>query len=137
MIFVKVYLLRIRTNRNPKDKSRIIQYFLNDPDGYYLELCNCDVLTEFSFNKYPTIDYHEGIHNDLVNRRSIYGDIIQGFTDEDIKEALLQTNNFVRLTIKILARKRGENKYFQLASFIENGELVESEPFIVNQKNFN
>jgi hypothetical protein len=49
-----------------KDKSRIIQYFLNDPDGYYLELCNCGVLTEFSFNKDPTIDYHEGIHNETV-----------------------------------------------------------------------
>jgi catechol 2,3-dioxygenase-like lactoylglutathione lyase family enzyme len=167
-----------------KDKSRIIQYFFNDPDGYYLELCNCDVLTEFSFNKNATIDdidYHEGIHNEtvfeivqvashwklkcrkhsdeefddmfkkiprathvdeekfdnLVNRRSIYGDIIQGFTDEDIKEALLQTNNFVPLTIEILARKRGENKYFQPASFIENGELVQPEPFIMDQKNFN
>jgi hypothetical protein len=73
----------------------------------------------------------------LVNWRSIYGDIIQGFTDEDIKEALFQTNNFVPLTTEILARRRGENKYFQPASFIENGELVESEPFIVNQKNFN
>jgi len=167
-----------------KNKSRIIQYFFNDPDGYYLELCNCDVLTEFSFSKnqiIDDIDYHEGIHNNtvfdivqaashwktksrkhsieqfndilnkipratnideekfnnLIKRRSIYGDIIQGFTDEDIKEALLETNNTVPLTIEILAKKRGEKKYFQPASFIENGELVEPEPFIMNQNGFN
>jgi catechol 2,3-dioxygenase-like lactoylglutathione lyase family enzyme len=167
-----------------KDKPRIIQYFFNDPDGYYLELCNCDVLTEFSFNKkqiIDDIDYVEGIRNDtvfeivqaashwktkvqkhsiqqldeilkktpratsidqekfnnLIKRRFIYGDIIQGFTDEDIKEALLQTNNSVPLTIEILTQKRGENKYFQPDSFLENGKLVEPEPFIMDKNNFN
>jgi catechol 2,3-dioxygenase-like lactoylglutathione lyase family enzyme len=167
-----------------KKKSHIIQYFINDPDGYYLELCNCDVLTEFSFNRnsfIDDIDYHEGIHNDtvfeivqaashwkmrsrahsmeemddmlrntpratdideekfdnLIKRRLIYGDIVQGFNDEDIKEALLQTNNIIPLTIIVLERKRGENKYFQPPSFIENGEVVEPESFILNRNDFN
>ena len=30
------------------DETRIVtQYFLRDPDGYYCELCNCEVLTDF------------------------------------------------------------------------------------------
>jgi catechol 2,3-dioxygenase-like lactoylglutathione lyase family enzyme len=167
-----------------RNKSLIIQYFFNDPDGYYLELCNCDVLTEFSFNRNPfidDIDYPEGIHNgtvfeivqaashwktkgrkysieefddilnktprannidqekfnNLVRRRSIYGDIIQGFNDQDIKEALLQTNNIIPLTIKVLQRKRGKKQYFQPASFVENEKLVEPQPFIINKNDFN
>ena len=28
-------------------EGKITQYFVRDPDGYYLELCNCDVLTAF------------------------------------------------------------------------------------------
>jgi hypothetical protein len=33
------------------DKGKISQYFVRDPDGYYLELCNCDVLTKFCLEK--------------------------------------------------------------------------------------
>jgi catechol 2,3-dioxygenase-like lactoylglutathione lyase family enzyme len=164
-----------------KSQKLIIQYFFNDPDGYYLELCNCDVLTEFSFNRNSFLDdinYHEGIHNDtvfeivqaashwkakvrkysieefdeilnkipranhidqekfdnLIKRRSIYGDIIQGFTDQDIKEALLQTNNIIPLTIQILEQKRGKDQYFQPPSFIENGQLIEPQPFVIQSK---
>ena len=25
----------------------VTQFFLRDPDGYYIEICNCDVLTKF------------------------------------------------------------------------------------------
>ena len=49
-----------------KVKPTIIQYFFTDPDGYYLELCNCDVLTKFAFSKDETMDhieYYEGIPN--------------------------------------------------------------------------
>ncbi|CAF3560759.1 unnamed protein product, partial [Rotaria sp. Silwood2] len=49
-----------------KIKLRIIQYFFNDLDEYYLELCNCHIPTEFSLNKDKTIDnidYYEGISN--------------------------------------------------------------------------
>ena len=31
--------------------GKITQYFVRDPDGYYLELCNCDVLTAFCLFK--------------------------------------------------------------------------------------
>ena len=32
-------------------EGKITQYFVRDPDGYYLELCNCDVLTAFCLFK--------------------------------------------------------------------------------------
>ncbi|UJR29376.1 hypothetical protein I4U23_010588 [Adineta vaga] len=167
-----------------KHKPLITQYFFNDPDGYYIELCNCDVLTEFSLYSnlmLNSFNYHEGIHNkkiffviqavshwkrlirryssdefdqilklipranqidenkfeNLIKRRSIYGDITQGFTDEDIREALLQSNNFVPLTIKLLARQRGERIFFRPPSFIEHGELVDPEPFTMNLQEYN
>jgi len=42
----------------------VTQYFFRDPDGYYLELCNCDILTEFCLSKSPyQMDYVEGVMN--------------------------------------------------------------------------
>ena len=32
-------------------EGKITQYFVRDPDGYYLEICNCDVLTAFCLFK--------------------------------------------------------------------------------------
>ena len=173
------------TNAYRSNTSRITQYFFKDPDGYYLELCNCDVLTEFAFYKNLLIDptdYHEGIHpetafhiahiashwktkglhghsdeqfqnildqttpadqidqdkfDNIRRRRSVYGDIIQGFTDDDIKQALIQTNNNIPLMIKYLDAKRGNNHYFQPMTFIENEHIIEPKPFIVNHKDSN
>lgn len=31
--------------------GKVIQFFVRDPDGYYLELCNCDILTKFCLEK--------------------------------------------------------------------------------------
>jgi catechol 2,3-dioxygenase-like lactoylglutathione lyase family enzyme len=50
-----------------KPQSEIIQYFFTDPAGYYLELCNCDVLTKFAFSNDQSMDhieYYEGISNE-------------------------------------------------------------------------
>lgn len=47
-----------------KIKPTVTQFFFNDPDGYYLELCDCEILTQFAFNREQEIDhldYHEGI----------------------------------------------------------------------------
>ncbi|CAF1125446.1 unnamed protein product [Rotaria sp. Silwood1] len=184
-IDVRQSVLKANTYKSKsKKKLRINQYFFNDPDGYYLELCNCHLLTEFSLNKYDPnddIEYNEGIaykkiftvtqaashwkqkaekysaqnfddlikeipranevdeekFKNLVKRRSVYGDLMQGFTVEDIKDALLQSNNIVPLAVKILTRKRGDKNFFQPSSFIKNGELVEPPPFIMDTKHFN
>jgi hypothetical protein len=31
--------------------NTLTQFFIRDPDGYYIELCNCDILTDFCFNR--------------------------------------------------------------------------------------
>jgi len=44
----------------------VTQYFFRDPDGYYFELCNCEILTEFCFAKNPfQMNYVEGVLNPL------------------------------------------------------------------------
>lgn len=164
-----------------KQSTGIIQYFFTDPDGYYIEICNCDILTEFCMNKEKTaehISYHEGIRScraldvvqaalrwkrkantqtrtdldrilantprakvvnqerfqNLCKRRFSYGDIMQGFTDEEIEDALLQAHNFVPLAIRILTEKRGEDRYYQPPSFYEKGELVKPKSFNMSGK---
>ena len=32
-------------------KGVVTQFFFRDPDGYYIELCNCDILTEYCFGE--------------------------------------------------------------------------------------
>ena len=36
---------------NKKQTTVVTQFFLRDPDGYYVEICNCDILTEFCLCK--------------------------------------------------------------------------------------
>ena len=33
------------------DKGVVTQFFFRDPDGYYIELCNCEILTEYCLGK--------------------------------------------------------------------------------------
>merc|ERR1712113_523985 len=35
------------TNTSSKNPNIVKQYFLRDPDGYFIEICNCDVLTKY------------------------------------------------------------------------------------------
>jgi len=54
------------------DESAIVtQYFIRDPDGYYIELCNCDILTKFclSLDDDKQIAYNENVEK--VNPTSI------------------------------------------------------------------
>jgi catechol 2,3-dioxygenase-like lactoylglutathione lyase family enzyme len=47
--------------------GKVIQFFVRDPDGYYLEICNCDILTKFCLMKQEKINqmalghYSEGL----------------------------------------------------------------------------
>ena len=62
---------------------------------------------------------------------------MQGFSDEEIREALFKANNLVPLAIKILTEKHGGKILFQPPAFIENGELTKPEPFIMDQHDLN
>ncbi|CAN8069039.1 unnamed protein product [Agarophyton chilense] len=45
------------------NNSKIVrQYFIRDPDGYYIEICNCDVLTSFCLGEKEMLEgYEEGV----------------------------------------------------------------------------
>jgi len=43
--------------------NTVIQYFVRDPDGYYLEFCNCDVLTNFCLQNHSVFS---GTKNDVT-----------------------------------------------------------------------
>ena len=44
-------------------KGVVTQFFFRDPDGYYIELCNCDILTEYCLGESETAleGYSEGV----------------------------------------------------------------------------
>ena len=50
------------TNDSSDSGAIVKQYFLRDPDGYYLEICNCDVLTQYCLGKKDSLaGYNEGV----------------------------------------------------------------------------
>lgn len=174
------------THPQPKDPTKkvgVIQYFITDPDGYFIEICNCDILTDFCLNRksdLDDLDYQEGVQmtkvvdvaqavahwkrqarkqseqdldillskiapaarvnekkfQNLCKRRTTYGDITQGFTDEEIRQTLLRTRNSVPLAIRLLSRKRAGKSFFQPPAFIENDRLTQPKAFIVNLHHF-
>ena len=80
----------ISTDSKKMAMGAVTQFFFRDPDGYYIELCNCDVLTKFCFSKSDfTMDYVEGIKNPLKT-------IAQGIATERMKKISIKTSNFVR-----------------------------------------
>ena len=49
------------TNSDKSNSKIVRQYFFCDPDGYYLEVCNCDVFTKFCLGEKIDLDsYEEG-----------------------------------------------------------------------------
>lgn len=45
-------------------KGKVTQYFIRDPDGYYFELCNCQVLTKFCLEAEAVSDMKHKIMDD-------------------------------------------------------------------------
>jgi hypothetical protein len=49
------------TNSDKSNSKIVEQYFRRDPEGYYLEVCNCDVFTKFCLGEKIDLDsYEEG-----------------------------------------------------------------------------
>jgi hypothetical protein len=135
--------------------TSVIQYFLRDPDGYYIEICNCEVLTAFCFRQGEEADhglhgYAEGItltamlgaihwrhtaHDpatiaarlaaydrdvaeradeaklaNLLARRLTYGDICQGFSEDELRDVLRRAGNDVRVAVAHLTALRGADR---------------------------
>ncbi|KAL7466691.1 hypothetical protein ACHAXS_006989 [Conticribra weissflogii] len=55
--------MNTNANNNMNSDKIVNQYFIRDPDGYYLEICNCDeTLTKYCFGEKDTLPgYEEGI----------------------------------------------------------------------------
>jgi len=157
----------------------VVQYFLTDPDGYYIEICNCDILTKFCLNKEdaPTDILYEDCSlplsvamkalswkrkalknitkaahrleeetpvatevdqerlTNLLRRRNTYGDIVQGFSELEITDALLKSDNNVGLAIKKLKEIRGTELYLQPPAYISSeGVLVKPDAILSTRR---
>jgi len=173
------------TGTNQSNNSQLIvkQYFIRDPDGYYLEVCNCDLLTDYCLGKKENLaGYNEAIElvniqeaslleligwrlskngrnravrmkllidkyaghpmeeiaaaigvtpaeavddvklNALVTRRTVYGDICQSLTEEELKKALKYANNDMRRAIDIITIHVGNDLHFRPPPIFEEGK---------------
>jgi len=50
---------------NAKEDGVVIQYFIRDPDGYYVEICNCDILTKYCLAKDEGLEFY---YNEAVEK---------------------------------------------------------------------
>lgn len=159
------------------------QYFIRDPDGYYLEVCNCDVLTDYCLGKKENLaGYNESIKplnvqeaslvdliclrlnkygrsravrmrhlidkyaghpveeiaaavgatladkvddvrlKELVTRRTVYGDICQNLTEEELKKVLKYANNDLTRAIDIITIHVGDDLNFSPPAVFEEGK---------------
>ena len=56
------------TNVDPNNDGIVTQYFFRDPDGYYLEVCSCDELTEYCLGKKEDMPgYNDGVQPLTLN----------------------------------------------------------------------
>jgi len=68
-VLEKLIELKVPFSRNvsvpdASETKPITQYFIRDPDGYYIELCNCNILTNFCLGKDKCgIAYSEIVEN--------------------------------------------------------------------------
>lgn len=170
-----------------KDSEKIVrQYFFRDPDGYYIEVCNCMLLTEYCLGaKHSLEGYEEGIKplslsaaatsvsimekwaqkgrrsvknrdqvaedvknsdgsittiakllgckeaaevdekllENLRTRQTVYGDICQTFSDEDLVNILKASGNDIHMSDEIMFLKADGERIFRPPAFYEDGSL--------------
>merc|ERR1712176_301490 len=169
-------------------KGKVTQFFLEDPDGYWIELCNCQQLTAFCFGKDDAANhalrYEDGCVSDCIKhvanlqiktrrgiskaqtnlaqreirsiildlsgtagvslddvneeylenlkkRRNTYGDICQGFSDDELQSALAKAGNVVPTAILVLTywREKCGQVYNPPNFLIDSEKLSSNEPF--------
>lgn len=163
-------------------EGKLTQFFLEDPDGYWLEFCNCGVHEEeraaspkSSSKRHPIdialilkmkhrmrrlkakarqnldslLDAHpaalpgelpesvavEEVDEDFLQhlclRRNTYGDICQGFSEEELREALSSAGNCVPGAIWLLRKRRElEGQIYKPPAFLnQHGATHETSAF--------
>mmetsp|Transcript_42714 Transcript_42714/g.70474 ORF Transcript_42714/g.70474 Transcript_42714/m.70474 type:complete len:651 (-) Transcript_42714:246-2198(-) len=181
----------IGTNAANNNDMIVRQYFFRDPDGYYIEVCNCDVLTKYCLgakNAPELLSYEEGARNlsiedagkligimqrwtakgqqekhdrqallekakatdhslkalaglfgykaattvdeallaTLITRKSVWGDICQSMTEDQLREVLLLCGNSVPHAdnvMKLKAEVEGQRR-MQAPAFYEDGNVL-------------
>lgn len=181
------------TNKSNSSDKIVRQYFICDPDGYYIEICNCSILTKFClgganelagydegvrplsletamvsinlmqkwgelgrrgiqdrekmvkeasktdgsnlriasfFNCAPSKVVDKEILENLIVRKSIYGDICQNETEESLEEILLLSGNNSAIANQIMSLKAecAGSKTFKPPAFYEQGETLVAPP---------
>ena len=76
-------------------KGVVTQFFLRDPDGYYVELCNCDILTDFCLGTSKV--YIEGYEESCMQSVNInqLGKMIVHAEEAKRRLAIEESNNEV------------------------------------------
>lgn len=175
------------TNTSNDHADIVKQYFLRDPDGYFLEICNCDVLTKYclgadidltgydhgagSFKdaaagayigmkianschnlaekerallQHPEAKKLKGgdlkeiaqfigckqvdtVDDDMLNkllvRRTVYGDLCQGSTPDELKGILRLAGNNKADAMRMMQIRAGDDWVFQPPAFFDSGNV--------------
>ncbi|KIZ06811.1 hypothetical protein MNEG_1147 [Monoraphidium neglectum] len=134
---------------NRSEDGVVTQFFMRDPDGYYVELCNCDILTKYCLaqDDHRLISYNEssvdlGIaeilrFNALAEEsRAKYLERVQdkGETKETLSRALIEANNSAPLATRILRARKAEAGQIYIPPAIFEGGDEKYQPKAVERR---
>ena len=127
-------------------EGKITQYFVRDPDGYYLELCNCDVLTAFCLFKENAKEKKPGY---VPKYQKLMDAMLSTYNESgQVKASPFRFPQLLKTTVlvhRVVRKARGElNKPFQERvekalegveeAAVPDGQLLEK--FIGRQKTY-
>ena len=127
-------------------EGKITQYFVRDPDGYYLELCNCDVLTAFCLFKENAKEKKPGY---VPKYKKLMDAMLSTYNESgQVKASPFRFPQLLKTTVlvhRLVRKARGElNKPFQERvekalegveeAAVPDGQLLEK--FIGRQKTY-
>lgn len=74
------------TNDSNENDMIVRQYFFRDPDGYYIEVCNCDVLTKYCLGADNELKgYNEGVKPLSLANAALVVDLMQKWSGKACK----------------------------------------------------
>ncbi len=111
--------MNTNANNNMNSDKIVTQYFIRDPDGYYLEICNCDeTLTKYCFGEKDTLPgYAEGIEplslaaaSSTLNLMRRWMTKLDTRTDrmEVLSKKVKETDGSIKAVAAIVGSKRAE-----------------------------
>jgi len=175
--------------KGDESEGIVTQFFLRDPDGYYIEICNCDILTDFCLGSdkvhiegyeesgtnvanlqlvskmvalaarakkrvslvdnntdddikrgfddiidYQNIQVDEEKLANLVRRTNVYGDVVQGETEQSLRVLLQKSENDVPKLIEYLICKHRYTQVFQPPTVYQDDDQPYKPPLLRIEK---